>query len=75
MGNDPSQSVVDAWCATHDVDNLYVLDGSVFPTSTGVNPTLTIMANAWRCSEHIADVHARGGDQTLAATGGSNHGL
>jgi choline dehydrogenase-like flavoprotein len=75
MGTDPSQSVVDAWCATHDVDNLYVLDGSVFPTSTGVNPTLTIMANAWRCSEHIADVHARGGDQTLAATGGSNHGL
>jgi choline dehydrogenase-like flavoprotein len=42
-----------------------VLDGSPFPTSLGVNPSLTIMANAWRCSEYIAQVHARGGNNGL----------
>jgi choline dehydrogenase-like flavoprotein len=60
MGDDPATSVVDKWCQTHDIPNLYVFDGSFFPTSTGVNPTLTIMANAWRCSEYVADVHAKG---------------
>ena len=60
MGDDPAASVVDRWCRTHDVPNLYVLDGSFFPTATGVNPTLTIMANAWRCSERIAREHATG---------------
>ena len=53
MGNDPSRSVVDRYCRAHDVDNLYVIDGSVFPTSSGANPTLTIMANAWRVADHI----------------------
>ena len=38
-------------CRAHEVDNLYAVDGSPFPTSTGVNPTLTIMANAWRVAE------------------------
>lgn len=60
MGNDPSKSVVDKWCQTHDVPNLYIFDGSFFPTSTGVNPTLTIMANAWRCTERIIDVRGKG---------------
>ena len=41
-------------CRAHEVDNLYAVDGSPFPTSTGVNPTLTIMANAWRVAEGIA---------------------
>jgi choline dehydrogenase-like flavoprotein len=59
MGTDAAESVVDEWCRAHDVDNLYVLDGSVFPTALGVPPTLTIMANAWRCCERIAEV-ARG---------------
>jgi hypothetical protein len=54
MGDDPATSVLDRWCRAHDVDNLYVLDGSCFPTATGVNPTPTMMANAWRCAEHIA---------------------
>jgi choline dehydrogenase-like flavoprotein len=56
MGADPETSVVDRNCRTHEVDNLYVVDGSPFPTSTGANPTLTIMANAWRVADHIADV-------------------
>ena len=55
MGNDPDSSVLDRWCCAHEVDNLYVVDGGPFPTATGANPTLTIMANAWRVAEHIAD--------------------
>ena len=39
--------------------NLYVVDGGPFPTATGANPTLTIMANAWRVAEHIADQTGR----------------
>jgi choline dehydrogenase-like flavoprotein len=51
MGVDPDASVVDPAGRAHEVENLLVLDGSVFPSSTGVNPTLLIMANAWRCCE------------------------
>lgn len=54
MGNDPDTSVLNKYCQAHEVDNLYVVDGSSFPTSSGANPTLTIMANAWRVAEHIA---------------------
>ena len=53
MGDDPGTSVLDPWCRAHEVDNLFVVDGSSFPTATGANPTLTIMANAWRVAEHI----------------------
>ncbi|MED1438345.1 GMC family oxidoreductase [Aeribacillus composti] len=67
MGNDPSKSVLNKWCQAHDVENLYILDGSSFPTSLGVNPTLTIMANAWRCSEYIAEVHAKGRQERRAS--------
>jgi len=56
MGDDPANSVVDRFCRTHEVDNLYVIDGSSFPTGTGANPTLTIMANAWRVAKRIADL-------------------
>jgi len=52
-GNDPASTVLNEACRTHEVDNLYAIDGSPFPTSTGVNPTLTIMANAWRVAEGI----------------------
>ncbi len=54
MGDDPETSVTNRNCRAHEVDNLYVVDGSPFPTATGANPTLTIMANAWRVAEHIA---------------------
>lgn len=60
MGNDPDSSVVDRWCRSHEVDNLYVVDGSPFPNSTGANPTLTIMANSWRVTERILSTRGRG---------------
>jgi choline dehydrogenase-like flavoprotein len=53
MGDDPETSVVDAACRAHSVPNLFVVDGSVFPTPSGCNPTLTIMANAWRVAAGI----------------------
>lgn len=54
MGDDPETSVTDRHCRTHEVDNLFIVDGSPFPTATGANPTLTIMANAWRVAEFIS---------------------
>ncbi|HET7093446.1 MAG TPA: GMC family oxidoreductase, partial [Thermomicrobiales bacterium] len=53
MGHDAATSVLNAACRAHEVANLYAVDGGPFPTSTGVNPTLTIMANAWRVAEGI----------------------
>ncbi len=53
FGEDPTTSVLDLNCRTHDVDNLYVVDGSFFPSSAAVSPTLTIMANALRVGEHL----------------------
>jgi choline dehydrogenase-like flavoprotein len=53
MGNDPRTSVVDKYCRVHDVDNLYVIDGSVHVTNGGFNPVLTIMAIAYYASEHL----------------------
>jgi choline dehydrogenase-like flavoprotein len=55
MGNDPASSVVDRWGRTHDVPNLYIIDGSVFVTSTGVNVTPTICALAKRTATYIAN--------------------
>ena len=55
FGTDPKTSVLDLNCRTHDVDNLYVVDGSFFPSNSGVNPTLTIMANALRVGDHLAE--------------------
>lgn len=53
MGDDPATSVVDRWGRAHDVENLYVVDGSVFVTSSGTNPTSTICALALRTVEHM----------------------
>jgi len=53
MGNDPKTSVVDKYCRVHDVDNVYVIDGSVHVTNGGFNPVLTIMAIAYYASEHL----------------------
>jgi paromamine 6'-oxidase/6'''-hydroxyneomycin C oxidase/2'-deamino-2'-hydroxyparomamine 6'-oxidase len=53
MGADPDKSVVDPWCRAHDVPNLWIVDGSFMPTSGGYNPTLTILANAYRVADHF----------------------
>ena len=55
MGGDPSVSVVDSHSKVYGFDNLFVCDASVFPTSIGVNPQLTVMALASRASEHIGE--------------------
>jgi choline dehydrogenase-like flavoprotein len=55
FGNDPETSALDVNCKAHDLDNLYVVDGSFFPSSAAVNPALTIMANALRVGDHILD--------------------
>ena len=53
FGVDARTSVLDPNCKAHDLDNLYVVDGSFFPSSSAVNPALTIMANALRVAEHL----------------------
>lgn len=55
FGTDRRSSALDVNCKAHDVDNLYVVDGSFMPSIGAVNPTLTIIANALRVSDHIAD--------------------
>lgn len=54
MGTDPQTSVLNEFCRSHDVPNLYLVDASVFPSSSEKNPTLTIMALATRTADHIA---------------------
>jgi choline dehydrogenase-like flavoprotein len=53
FGNDPKTSALDMNCKAHDLDNLYVVDGSFFVSSAAVNPALTIMANALRVGDHL----------------------
>jgi len=55
FGSDPKTSALDVNCKAHDVDNLYVVDGSFFPSSAAVNPALTIMANALRVGEQLKE--------------------
>ncbi|MDP0491377.1 MAG: GMC family oxidoreductase [Verrucomicrobiota bacterium JB023] len=54
FGLDPTTSVLTPDCRAHDLDNLWVLDGSFFPSSSALNPTLTIVANALRVGEKLA---------------------
>jgi len=53
FGEDGATSVLDPYCKAHDLDNLYVVDASFFPSSTAVNPALTIAAQALRVGEHL----------------------
>jgi choline dehydrogenase-like flavoprotein len=64
FGRDPRTSVLDLHCRAHGVDNLYAVDGSFFPASGAVNPSLTIMANALRVGDHLIE---RLGAQRAAA--------
>ena len=58
MGTDPATSVVNEWGRAHDVDNLYVVDGSVFVTAGGVNPTNTICSLALRFADRLVERRA-----------------
>ena len=53
FGNDPATSVLDADCKAHELDNLYVVDTSFFPSIGAVNPALTAIANALRVGDHL----------------------
>jgi choline dehydrogenase-like flavoprotein len=53
FGEDPANSVLDPYCRTHDIENVYVVDSSFFPSSTAMNPALTIAAQALRAAEHL----------------------
>jgi choline dehydrogenase-like flavoprotein len=55
FGDDPKRSALDRNCKAHELDNLYVVDGSFFPSSGAVNPALTIMANALRVGDHLIE--------------------
>jgi len=55
MGSDSKTSVTNQWCQTWDVPNLFVTDGAVFASNADKNPTLTIMALAWRAADHILE--------------------
>ena len=57
FGTDPRTSVLDPFCRSHDIDNLFVVDASFFPSSAAVNPGLTIVAQALRVADHIRDNH------------------
>lgn len=54
FGEDPKSSVLDLNCRTHDLNNLYVVDSSFFPSNPAVSPALTVIANALRVGEHLA---------------------
>jgi len=60
MGDDPKRSALDKFNRMHDVPNVYVVDGSAFPTATEKNPTLTILALSWRATDHLAEQLKRG---------------
>ena len=55
FGTDPRESVLDPYCRSHDIENLFVVDASFFPSSAAVNPGLTIAAQALRVADHIKE--------------------
>ena len=55
FGADPKRSALDLNCKAHDLDNLYVVDASFFPSSSAVNPGLTTIANALRVGDHLLE--------------------
>jgi choline dehydrogenase-like flavoprotein len=60
MGSDPAHSVLNRYCQAWDVKNLFVTDGGPFVSNADKNPTLTIMANAWRASEYLLEQSRKG---------------
>lgn len=62
MGDDPKNSVLDRFCRVHDVKNLFVVDTSCFPTGFGLNPMVTVVANALRVGSWIAEQSRKGSE-------------
>ncbi|MGH8021797.1 MAG: GMC oxidoreductase [Opitutaceae bacterium] len=60
MGADAKTSVTNQWCQTWDVKNLLITDGGPFCSNADKNPTLTIMALAWRSSDHLLEEMRKG---------------
>ena len=60
MGDDPSSSVLNSFCQSWEVDNLFVTDGGCFLSNADKNPTLSIMAVAWRATDYLVDELQRG---------------
>jgi choline dehydrogenase-like flavoprotein len=60
MGDDPKVAALDGFCRMHAVRNLFVVDGSAFPAATEKNPTLTILALAWRATDYLASEMKKG---------------
>jgi choline dehydrogenase-like flavoprotein len=60
MGSDPKRSALNGFCQMHDVKNLFVVDGSAFPAATEKNPTLTILALAWRATDYLGEELKKG---------------
>jgi choline dehydrogenase-like flavoprotein len=68
MGDDPKKAPLDRYCQFRGADNLFVVDGSFMPTSAGLNPSLTIAANALRVADYI--VNTRGSGPTAQGEAG-----
>ena len=60
MGDDPKTSVLNQYCQSWDVKNLFVTDGGPFVSNADKNPTLTIMANAWRVCDYLSGEMKKG---------------
>ena len=60
MGRDPKRSALNSFCQMHEVKNVFVVDGSAFPTATEKNPTLTILALSWRATDYMAEEMRKG---------------
>jgi choline dehydrogenase-like flavoprotein len=70
FGEDPASSALDVNCKAHDLDNLYVVDTSFFPSSSAVNPALTAMANALRVGDHLLERIGAGASARDVASNG-----
>ena len=60
MGDDPKRSALNAFNQMHEVKNVFVVDGSSFTTASEKNPTLTILAVAWRATDYLVEQMKRG---------------
>lgn len=60
MGKDPSTSVVNEFNQAHDVENLFIMDGGPFESQADKNPTLTILAPAWRATDYLIEELKKG---------------